>query len=107
MKDTLKVLSSYPEIGMGTSFLSTLIGILDVLNPIITFISLSMIKRSKTDESNVTTINESMKYNYVSAASLFVTYILSYFAFNDSYDFTDSYYYTDSNDFTDFNEFTD
>jgi len=42
MKDTLKVLSSYPEIGMGTSFLSTLIGILDVLNPIITFISLSI-----------------------------------------------------------------
>ena len=42
MKDTLKVLSSYPEIGMGTSFLSTLIGILDVLNTIITFISLSI-----------------------------------------------------------------
>ena len=42
MKDTLRVLSSYPEIGMGTSFLSTLIGILDVLNPIITFISLSI-----------------------------------------------------------------
>ena len=42
MKDTLKVLSSYPEIGMGTSFLSTLIGILDVLNPIITFVSLSI-----------------------------------------------------------------
>ena len=42
MKDTLRVLSSYPEIGMGTSFLSTLIGILDVLNPIITFVSLSI-----------------------------------------------------------------
>ena len=42
MKDTLRVLSSYPEIGIGTSFLSTLIGILDVLNPIITFISLSI-----------------------------------------------------------------
>ena len=42
MKDTLKILSSYPEIGMGTSFLSTLIGILDVLNPIITFVSLSI-----------------------------------------------------------------
>ena len=42
MKDTLKVLSSYPEIGMGTSFLSTLLGILAVLNPIITFVSLSI-----------------------------------------------------------------
>ena len=42
MKDTLKVLSSYPELGMGTSFLSTLIGFLNVLNPIITFVSLSI-----------------------------------------------------------------
>ena len=42
MKDTLRVLSAYPEIGIGTSFLSTLIGILDVLNPIITFVSLSI-----------------------------------------------------------------
>ena len=42
MKDTLKVLSSNPEIGMGTSFLSTLIGILEVLNPILTFVSLSI-----------------------------------------------------------------
>ena len=41
MKDTLKVLSTYPEIGISTSFLSTLIGILDVLNPILTFVSLS------------------------------------------------------------------
>jgi len=41
MKDTLKVLSTYPEIGISTSFFSTLIGILDVLNPILTFISLS------------------------------------------------------------------
>tara|TARA_R110000787_G_scaffold258455_3_gene363667 strand:+ start:220 stop:393 length:174 start_codon:yes stop_codon:yes gene_type:complete len=41
MKDTLRVLSAYPEIGIGTSFLSTLIGILEVLNPILTFISLS------------------------------------------------------------------
>ena len=57
-----------------------------ILVIISTFISLTMIKRSKTDELNVTTINESMKYNYISAASLFVTYILSYFAFNDSYD---------------------
>tara|TARA_R100000656_G_scaffold94590_1_gene68614 strand:- start:203 stop:376 length:174 start_codon:yes stop_codon:yes gene_type:complete len=42
MKDTLKVLSAYPEIGISTSFLSTMIGILDVLNPILTFISLSI-----------------------------------------------------------------
>ena len=41
MNDTLKVLAGYPEIGIGTSFLSTLIGILEVLNPILTFISLS------------------------------------------------------------------
>ena len=42
MKDTLRVLSTYPEIGISTSFLSTMIGILDVLNPILTFISLSI-----------------------------------------------------------------
>ena len=42
MKDTLRVLSTYPEIGIGTSFLSTLIGFLKVLNPILTFISLSI-----------------------------------------------------------------
>jgi hypothetical protein len=42
MKDTLKVLSTYPELGIGTSFLSTVIGFLEVLNPILTFISLSI-----------------------------------------------------------------
>ena len=42
MKDTLRVLSAYPEIGMGTSFFSTIIGFLKVLNPILTFISLSI-----------------------------------------------------------------
>tara|TARA_B100000214_G_C23858278_1_gene576794 strand:+ start:714 stop:890 length:177 start_codon:yes stop_codon:yes gene_type:complete len=42
MKDTLRVLSNYPEIGMGTSFFSTLIGFLKLLNPILTFISLSI-----------------------------------------------------------------
>ena len=42
MKDTLRVLSIYPEIGMGTSLFSTLIGFLKVLNPILTFISLSI-----------------------------------------------------------------
>ena len=41
MKDTLRFLANNPEIGIGTSFLSTLIGILNVLNPILTFISLS------------------------------------------------------------------
>ena len=42
MKDTLRVLSTYPEIGIGTSFFSTLIGFLKVLNPILTFVSLSI-----------------------------------------------------------------
>ena len=42
MSDTLKVLSTYPEIGIGTSFLSTLIGVLKVLNPILTFVSLGI-----------------------------------------------------------------
>ena len=42
MKDTLKVLATYPEIGIGTSFFSTLIGFLKVLNPILTFVSLSI-----------------------------------------------------------------
>ena len=42
MKDTLRVLSAYPEIGIGTSFFSTLIGFLKVLNPILTFISLGI-----------------------------------------------------------------
>ena len=40
MRDTLRVLGSNPEIGIGSSFLSTLIGVLEVLNPILTFISL-------------------------------------------------------------------
>ena len=42
MNDTLKVLSNYPELGIGTSFFSTLIGFLKILNPILTFISLSI-----------------------------------------------------------------
>ena len=42
MNDTLKILSTYPEIGIGTSFLSTLIGVLKVLNPILTFVSLGI-----------------------------------------------------------------
>ena len=42
MKDTLRVLSTYPELGIGTSFLSTLIGFLKVLNPILTFASLAI-----------------------------------------------------------------
>ena len=41
MRDTLRVLGSNQEIGIGSSFLSTLIGVLEVLNPILTFISLS------------------------------------------------------------------
>lgn len=42
MRDTLRVLSAYPEIGIGTSFFSTIIGFLKLLNPILTFISLSI-----------------------------------------------------------------
>ena len=42
MSDTLKVLSNYPGLGIGTSFFSTLIGFLKVLNPILTFVSLSL-----------------------------------------------------------------
>ena len=42
MKDTLRVLATYPEIGIGTSFFSTAIGFLKVLNPILTFVSLSI-----------------------------------------------------------------
>jgi hypothetical protein len=42
MKDTLKILSTYPEIGIGTSFFSTAIGFLKILNPILTFVSLSI-----------------------------------------------------------------
>ena len=41
MKDTLRVLATYPEIGIGSSFLSTIIGFANILNPILTFISLS------------------------------------------------------------------
>ena len=40
MNDTLKVLSAYPEIGIGTSIFSTVIGFLKVLYPILTFVSL-------------------------------------------------------------------
>jgi hypothetical protein len=42
INDTLRVLASNPSIGIGTSFFSTAIGILQVLNPILTFISLSI-----------------------------------------------------------------
>ena len=42
MKDILRVLSTYPELGIGTSFFSTLIGFLKILNPILTFISLGI-----------------------------------------------------------------
>ena len=42
MKDTLRVLAANPELGISTSFFSTLIGFLKVLNPILTFISLSI-----------------------------------------------------------------
>jgi len=42
MKDTLKVLSTYPELGLTSSLGSGLIHWLGVLNPILSFISLSI-----------------------------------------------------------------
>ena len=42
MKDTLRVLAQYHEIGISTSFFSTAIGILKILNPILTFVSLGI-----------------------------------------------------------------
>ena len=42
MNDTLKVLATYPEIGIGTSLGSGIVHLLGVLNPILSFISLSV-----------------------------------------------------------------
>ena len=42
MKDTLRVLSTYPEIGISTSVGSGIIHWLGVLNPILSFISLAI-----------------------------------------------------------------
>ena len=42
MKDTLKTLSEQPEIGIGTSLGSGLIYYLDILNPILSFCTLSV-----------------------------------------------------------------
>ena len=42
MKDTLRVLSTYPEIGISTSVGSGVIHWLGVLNPILSFISLGI-----------------------------------------------------------------
>tara|TARA_R100000353_G_scaffold35804_2_gene28495 strand:+ start:619 stop:795 length:177 start_codon:yes stop_codon:yes gene_type:complete len=42
VKDTLKILSNYPELGGSISFFSTIIGWTKILNPILTFISLSI-----------------------------------------------------------------
>ena len=42
MNDTLKVLSAYPEIGISTSLGSGIVHWLGVLNPILSFISLSI-----------------------------------------------------------------
>ena len=42
MKDTLRVLSTYPEIGISTSVGSGVIHWLGVLNPILSFISLAI-----------------------------------------------------------------
>ena len=42
MKDTLKTLSESPEIGIGTSLGSGLIYWMDILNPILSFCTLSV-----------------------------------------------------------------
>ena len=42
MKDTLKTLSEQPEIGIGTSLGSGLIYWMDILNPILSFCTLSV-----------------------------------------------------------------
>ena len=42
MKDTLQTLSEQPEIGIGTSLGSGLIYYLDILNPIMSFCTLSV-----------------------------------------------------------------
>lgn len=42
MQDTLKILSNYPELGITSSLGSGLIHWLGVLNPILSFISLSI-----------------------------------------------------------------
>lgn len=42
MKDTLKVLANYPEIGIVGTCLSTLISYANMFNPLLTFTSLSI-----------------------------------------------------------------
>tara|TARA_B100001094_G_C18144917_1_gene780094 strand:- start:1047 stop:1223 length:177 start_codon:yes stop_codon:yes gene_type:complete len=42
MRDTLRLLSNYPELGGSVSFFSTIIGWTNIFNPILTFISLSI-----------------------------------------------------------------
>ena len=42
MKDTLRILSNYPELGGSVSFFSTIIGWTNIFYPILTFISLTI-----------------------------------------------------------------
>jgi len=42
MKDTLRVLAAYPEIGISWTCLSTIISYANYFNPILTFTSLSI-----------------------------------------------------------------
>jgi len=42
MKDTLRILANYPEIGISWTCLSTIISYANLFNPILTFISLSI-----------------------------------------------------------------
>jgi len=42
MKDTLRILANYPEIGISWTCLSTIISYANLFNPILTFVSLSI-----------------------------------------------------------------
>lgn len=54
---------------------------------IATFIMLTTVKRTKMDSTlNTYVSNNNDNFNYISAISILVTYVMSYFTFNDSYD---------------------
>ena len=54
---------------------------------IATFIMLTTVKRTKMDSTlNTYVSNDNDNFNYISAISILVTYVMSYFTFNDSYD---------------------
>jgi len=54
---------------------------------IATFIMLTTVKRTKMDSTlNTYVSNDNSNFNYISAISMLVTYVMSYLTFNDSYD---------------------